>query len=119
MEDVYAIVKSADDEGYVVILGATPDCEGQHQCSFGTLIGTTRPLEQIDEYSLNDSRGEPVRLIRGLKGYFFASDCGSYCSDAKIVWTEGKYRYVIGLKAAEKREMVTAANSAIENGARK
>src|SRR5579863_5485158 len=32
----FAIVKSVDESGYVVVLGATPNCEGQHVCSYGT-----------------------------------------------------------------------------------
>jgi hypothetical protein len=114
--EVYAIVKSANETGYVVILGATPDCEGQHVCSNGTLIGTSRPLSQVDEYAINDRRGILVRLQHGLKGYFYESVCGAYCSDSLIVWTEGNNHYIIGLKAQRKSDMIGAANSAIQGG---
>jgi hypothetical protein len=115
-DDVYAIVKSVDNTGYVVILGATPDCEGQHVCSYGTLIGTSRPLNKIDEYGISDRRGTPVRLQHGVKGRFYETVCGAYCSDSLIVWTEGNYHYVIGLKAERKSGMIVAANSAIQRG---
>jgi hypothetical protein len=114
--EVYAIVKSANETGYIVILGATPDCEGQHVCSHGTLIGTSHPLSQVDEYAINDRRGTPVRLQHGLKGYFYESVCGAYCSDSLIVWTEGNNHYIIGLKAQRKSDMIGAANSAIQGG---
>src|SRR5690349_13092891 len=51
-DDAYAIVKSADENGYVVVLGATPDCQGQHVCSYGTMIGTLHPLDQIAKYDV-------------------------------------------------------------------
>ena len=98
-DEHFAIVKSVDEGGYVVVLGATPDCEGQHVCSYGTMIGTSRPLDQIDEYDVTRRRRTLVKLRRGLTGYFYASVCGAYCSDSFITWTEGAYHYIIGLKA--------------------
>jgi hypothetical protein len=115
-DDVFAIVKSADDTTYIVILAATPDCEGQHVCSYGTLIGTSCPLNEIDVYGLTDRRGIPVHLRHGLKGLFYQSICGAYCSGSLVVWTEGKYHYIIGLKAGNKRDMIVSANSAIGRG---
>ena len=87
--EFYAIVKSVDKSGYVVVLGATADCEGQHACSFGTMIGTSRPLNQIDEYDVTRRPRTPVKLRHGLTGYFYAPVCGAYCSDSFITWTEG------------------------------
>jgi len=112
--DLYAIVKSAEETGYIVILGATPDCEGQHVCSFGTFIGTTRSLDQVDEYSVSGRGSTPVNLQHGLKGHFYKSTCGAYCSDSLIVWTEGKNNYIIGIKAESKADMIKTVNSAIE-----
>lgn len=111
--ELYAVVKSADKAGYVVVLGATPDCQGQHVCSYGTFIGTSRPLDQIDEHGLRDQRGTPIALARGIKGTFYESKCGAYCSDALITWSEGSFHYVIGIKAEEKTDLIRTANSAI------
>ncbi len=76
LDDLYAIVKSADEAGYVVVLGSTPNCGGQHVCSYGTLIGTTRSLNQIDEYAISGRRRTSVELQHGLEGYFYESVCG-------------------------------------------
>ena len=114
-DDIHAIVKSADESGYVLVLGATPDCEGQHVCSYGTMIGTSRPLNQIDDaYDVTRRPRTAVKLHRELHGYFYASVCGAYCSDSFVTWTEGKYHYVIGLKAEKKSNLLASVNSAIE-----
>lgn len=110
----YAILTSADEDGYEVELGATPDCEGQHVCSFGTVIGTKLPLNEVDE--ITGRRKTPVNLKSGIKGHFYQSVCGAYCSDSLISWTEGKYHYVIGLKAESMANLEAAANSAIQAG---
>src|SRR5690348_16703240 len=69
-DEAYAIVKSADESGYVVVLGATPDCRGQHVCSYGTMIGTLHPLVQIDKYDVTRRPRSAVKLRGGLRGYF-------------------------------------------------
>src|SRR5579871_2405403 len=74
-DGLYAIVKSANEDGYALVLGTPPDCEGQHVCSYGTMIGTSRPLNQIDEYDVTRRPGTLVKLTRGLTGYFYASVC--------------------------------------------
>jgi hypothetical protein len=113
-DELYAVVKSVDESGYVVVLGATPDCEGQHVCSYGTMIGTTRPLDQIDDYDVTRRPRTLVKLRRGLTGYFYASVCGAYCSDSFVTWSEGTYHYIIGLKAETRSNLLASVNSAIE-----
>lgn len=78
------------------------------------MIGTSRPFNQIDEYDVTRGPGTAVKLRGGLKGYFYASVCGAYCSDAFIIWTEGAYHYIIGLKAGTKSDLLASVNSAIE-----
>ena len=112
--ELHAIVKSVDERSYVVVLGDTPECEGQHVCSYGTMIGTSRPLDQIDEYDVTRRPRSLVNLHHGLTGYFYASVCGAYCSDSFITWTEGTYHYIIGLKAEERRNLIASVNSAID-----
>ena len=110
----YAIVKSVDAGGYVVVLGATPDCEGQHVCSYGTMIGSSRPVDQIEGYDVTRRPRTPVKLRGGITGYFYEAVCGAYCSDSFITWTEGRYHYIIGLKAEKRSKLLASVNSAIE-----
>jgi hypothetical protein len=111
--ELYAVIKSVDKTGYVVVLGATPDCQGQHVCSDGTFIGTSQPLDQIDEYTLRGRQGARAALAHKIKGTFYKSECGAYCSDALMTWSEGNYHYIIGIKAERKADLVRTANSAI------
>lgn len=112
--DFHAIITSADETGYIIVLGATPDCEGQHVCSFGALIGTAHPMKDINFYAVSDRKGASVSLHHGIKGDFYDTICAAYCSDSLIVWTEGRYHYIIGLKAESKPNVIRAANSAID-----
>lgn len=83
------------------------------------MIGTSRPLNQIDEYDVTRGPRTAVKLRGGLTGYFYASICAAYCSDSFITWTEGSYHYLIGLKAETKSDLLASVNSAIESrGAR-
>jgi len=116
-DKLYAIVKSVNEGGYVIVLGGTPNCEGQHVCSFGTMIGTSRPLDQIDEYDVTRRPRTLVKLRRGLTGFFYESVCGAYCSDSFITWNEGAYHYIIGLKAEKESNLLASVNSAIDSGA--
>jgi len=113
-KELFAITLSADASGYLVVLGATPECEGEHYCSYGALIGTKAPVKSIDFYAVKDRKGILVPLRHGIKGYFYEGPCGAYCSDSLIVWTEGSYHYIIGLRAGDKSELIKAANSALE-----
>jgi hypothetical protein len=54
--EFHAIINSADETGYIVVLGATPDCEGQHVCSYGALIGTAHPLKDLDFYGVSERK---------------------------------------------------------------
>lgn len=113
-QNLYAIITFVDRDSYTVVLGATPDCEGQQVCSYATFIGTTRRLTEIDEYGLDRRRASLVKLKNGLIGYFYKSVCDAYCSDSLIVWTEGRYHYIIGLKAERQSTLLNVANSAIQ-----
>ena len=114
--ELYVVVQSADRTGYVVVLGATPDCQGQHVCSYGTFIGTSQELDQIHEYSFRDQSGTRVTLAHGIKGTFYETQCAAYCSDSKVVWSEGNYHYIIGIKGERKADLVRTINSAILAG---
>jgi hypothetical protein len=70
----------------------------QAACRYGTVIGTNRSFQRLD--GLRDKRPNPVRLRGGIKGFFYDTVCTVFCSDSYVAWSEGKYHYVIGLKAA-------------------
>ena len=106
--DFHAIINSADEAGYIIVLGATPDCEGQHVCSYGALIGTAHPLRDLDFYNVSRAKSLRVHLHQGVIGDFYATTCAAYCDDSLMVWTEGKYHYIIGLKAESKSNMIRA-----------
>jgi len=110
----HAIVNSADETRYIIVLGATLDCEGQHVCSYGALIGTAHPLKDLDFYGVSKRKASSVRLHHGINGDFYDTICAAYCSDSLIVWTEGKYHYIVGLKAGSKPNVIRTANSAID-----
>ena len=112
--DFHAIVNAADETGYVIVFGATPDCEGQNFCSYGAMIGTIRPLKDLDFYDVSRAKSLRVALHHGIRGDFYDAICAAYCSDSLMVWTEGKYHYIIGLKAERKLNVIRAANSAID-----
>lgn len=111
--ELHAVIKSSDRSGYVVILGATSDCQGQHACSYGTFIGTSRSLDQIDEYSLQGRKGMHVALAHGIQGTFYEAECAAYCNDSLMVWSEGDFHYIIGIKGERESDLVRTVDSAI------
>jgi hypothetical protein len=56
-----------------------------------------------------------ITLARGIKGIFLPYNCGANCGTSKIVWEQSGYRYSIGIKSGRLKEVVSVANSAIEN----
>jgi hypothetical protein len=115
-KELHVTIDTADDTGYKIYMGFEPDCDGQSACRFGTLIGTTRPFDQISD--LEGRKSIPVHLQNDINGYYYESDCQASCNDSMVAWTEGKYQYVLGLKAEEQTYVIKAANSAIAPNAR-
>lgn len=124
---LYAVVETATPEQYVIILGATPDCNGGNACRWGTLSGEaitpiTPPPEAESDF-LNDSHPKPVlleppgflSLAKNKTGYFVPSVCGAFCSDSQLFWEQNGYRYMVGIKAGKLKELVLMANSAINH----
>ena len=98
---------SADEQGYRIEIGLTPDCEGQHVCHYGTLFGSRRRIE------MDDGKRVAVVLAGGVRGEFHESTCAAYCSDVQIGWPQDGYFYMISLKAATPAELKRMVNSAI------
>jgi hypothetical protein len=106
---IFAIVDSASSHEYRVQLAWAKNCEGGNSCHLGEITGTTDPLT---------ARGSktPVALGFGITGYFVQASVGSYCSDAKVLWSEGAYHYSIAMKCEKKSILVRMARSAIISG---
>ena len=107
---VYAILESADPQGYEIQLAWTEDCNGGNACHYGTVQGSVTPPAE------DSGRKVPVILAGGIKGYFIDSSCGAHCSDSWVRWSENGFHYSIGIKAEKKRNLVRVANSAITAG---
>lgn len=104
---LYAIVEEATPTRYFLQIAFTPDCSGGTACRWGGVTGqkigtkTRRP------------RGKPVKLARGITGYFVDSTCGANCSDSVLAWDQEGYRYTVESKAASAEFLRKVAKSAI------
>lgn len=126
---LYATVNTAQPEQYELTIGATEDCSGGNYCRYGTVSGqriTSSTPSVEEEYAfLNDPQYQPserspekmgrVTLANGIRGYFIPYTCGANCDDSKVIWEQNGYRYLVGLKKADKKVVVEMANSAIQN----
>jgi hypothetical protein len=61
--------------------------------------------------------GKPVKLERGITGYFIDAKCDRVCNDSTLTWQQGGYRYTVSIKAADVDTLRKVANSAIDNRA--
>ena len=107
---IHAIVQAAGSSGYKILLATVLPCEGQNNCSYGSLRGSTSPI------TLESKSGVPVNLRGKIKGKFIKSVCHAYCSEAIVQWHEGGFYYAIGIKAESKNVLMRVANSAIPIG---
>lgn len=103
---VYAITTEVSGSEYQVLLGFSPDCNGGNACRWGEVSGQTGPLTPPEG-------GESVTLAQGITGYFVPAVCGANCSDAVVMWEQSGGHYSVGLKAADKEQVMEMANSAI------
>lgn len=126
---LYVTVNTAEPEQYELTIGDSENCDGGNYCRYGTVSGqkitsSTPSIEQ--EYSfLNDPQYKPterspekmgrVTLLNGIKGYFIPYVCAANCDDSKVVWEQNGYRYLVGLKRADKKAVVEMANSTIQD----
>jgi hypothetical protein len=108
--ELYAILESADIDGYEIQLALTENCAGGNACHAGYLSGSSKPLPK------EDRQQHPVVLVHGIEGQFIEFTCGAHCDDSAIYWTEDGYHYAIGLKAGKESALIKLANSAINSG---
>ncbi|MGI8826811.1 MAG: hypothetical protein ACR2JC_14400 [Chloroflexota bacterium] len=64
----------------------------------------------------HEPSGRPVRLARGLAGYYRSFTRGASCRDSSTTWDYRSYRYTLGLKAIVRSGMIKVVNSAISSG---
>jgi hypothetical protein len=110
-DDLYVNVISADSTRYEIVLAFDPDCLGQNVCGYGILVGTTLPFNEIPD--IKDRKWVPVTLAGGIKARYYDTQCYAYCSYSMVAWSEGKWRYLVELKAERKWLVIKAANSAL------
>lgn len=64
----------------------------------------------------SSTRGGYVTLSRNIKGFFIPSYCLSMCTNAELIWEDGKYVYrILVSRGGTYLKLVELANSAIEN----
>lgn len=82
------------DGGYVVVLGARPDCEGGTACAYATVEGEpSRKHAPPKGY-------HAVKLHDGSRGYYIDGPCGANCSGSfQLLFFRGNAEYTIGIKA--------------------
>lgn len=105
--DLFVNVRRADSRGYEVVVAFDSDCEGQNQCGYAILRGTTAPLKEI----VPEGKWVPITLRRGINARYYDTECHTYCSYSVVAWAEGNWRYTVEIKAEEKPLVVKAANS--------
>jgi len=93
--------------GYDLRLGVERDCEGEHRCSYGIFLGSKQPIEPSDEKPV------PILLWGGIRGNFYDTQCGAYCDESWIVWSQDGFYYAIGITAEKRAVLIRVANSAI------
>ncbi len=125
----YATLESADRQGYYIVIGTVPGCDGSDFCRVAEVKGervtpNTPPLYLADPaptpapgappLAHSPEKPAPVNLGHGLHGYFFPWVAGNPYRDAAVIWQQGKYRYQVGAKAGVRAEVVHMAESAIQ-----
>ncbi len=124
---LYATVNSATVDAYELTIGDREQCSGGNYCRYGTVSGekTTPSIPSVEQqYAfMHDPSYQPterspekmgrVVLTNDVRGYFIPYVCGANCDDAKVIWEQNGYRYLVGLKRGDKKAVVQMANSAI------
>ncbi|MEH2239791.1 hypothetical protein [Nostoc sp.] len=104
---IYAIVETATQKKYEILLGFSPDCYGASACRLG-VVSAEAVTHKTPRLS-----GKRVSLAKGITGYFVDFTCGAGCSDATLTWRQQGVEYVVGIKAGDRTSLVKMANSAI------
>jgi len=108
-ENLYASIDEVSDHHYAIRIAFGRGCEGQHVCRDGGLTGSS---EFHDDYP--ERPKVSVQLRENIPGKFVDAQCGAYCDESVLYWSENGYHYSISSKAAKKDELMKIANSAIQ-----
>jgi hypothetical protein len=107
-EPLYLFVQAVGLSGYSIVLAVVDQpCEGQNWCTYGSLEGSTKPIQNGDLPAI------PVHLANGVQASYTKFVCYASCTQAYINWKQNGYYYSIGIKAGKKRQLIEAANSVI------
>jgi hypothetical protein len=94
---------------YDVFLGYVPNCLGD-ACEYGELIA-----KKLGRGAHGPS-GARVALTGGVTGYYVGFTCGASCGASTVTTDVRGYRYVYGIKAVKRSEVVRMADSALKAG---
>ena len=108
-ENLYASIDEVSDRHYAIQIAFGRGCEGQHVCRDGGLTGSS---EFHDDYP--ERPKVSVQLRENIPGKFVDAQCGAYCDESVLYWSENGYHYSVSSKAAKKDELMKIANSAIQ-----
>ena len=122
-----------DPSKYEFSIDRSRDCKGSGFCTAGSFGGEliTDETETLDErYAHLDvpnvradvvDSAEPrgsVELAQGFQGEFIPWIGTAQCTEARVYWLEGIYRYYVGIECGSQARVVEFANSIINNTAR-
>lgn len=101
----------ATTDQYEIEIGWAPDCAGEHRCEDGRLLGTRNQLP------VKSGNWKTVVLSHHIRGHYLPFDCGAYCGNSYIRWSQANATYEIGLKAGTLKSLKQLADSAIASSA--
>lgn len=125
---IHAVLWSASKQGYQVALATSSNCRSNY-CRNG-LISAEKLLPNTpsvkSEYAfLNDPAFRPIErspdpfqvlsLASGIQGFFVPWVLSASYSDAKVIWEQSSYRYMVSLKKGDRQTLIDMANSAINS----
>jgi hypothetical protein len=102
----YPYVIGSGKGHYDVLLGFAPKCDGD-ACDYGELIA------QRTRTGARKPDGSAVSLPHGRRGYYVKFGCGASCGPSTLTVDVNGYRYVYGIKAGKKADVVKMAASAL------
>ncbi len=102
---LHAVLANVDKSKYQIVLGYTPDCEGQNFCRLGNIKATT-------PNSSSPLKGEQtVTLNNGTEAYFTDAMCDAQCTDSTLTWKQDSVVHSVGIKAGKMETLVKIADS--------
>ena len=119
-------------DAYRFTIDLDRDCDGTGACTAGSFGGelitdeSTAALQQqytdLEElppdWPRSDESAGPVELAQDIEGEFIPWQGSAQCTEARVYWLEGQYRYYVGLECGAQERMIEFANSVINNTSR-